>query len=195
MQRIKFLAIAVLFVLLGMATSSQAQQEIIGDKLPPPAPQVLKGTYDVGVKATEFSAGLADGFSKSIYGWGFYGRTEGDLSGHIFISANYAMASYGVRSSTRMATPIPVPVNIVTGGSWSKLIYVDGVYAGSISGTITSGTLTWDYLSETASVVLDLACDKGTGDYVGITCLGSFKGRLDRTQLDPTVMGALTLNF
>jgi len=172
-----------------MAFNTQAQTEINGDRVP-----VLSGKYASDVSGTEVSPGTDESGSET-FGWTMSGQTSGDLLGNVFLSVNYSMSAVHPFASGNSAISIPATVNLVTGGSWSKAIYVDGVYAGTVSGTIVSGTVTWDESHTIATLELQLASEDGTDFFAGTTGAGSFSGTVDRTEVVPTVSGSLRLAY
>lgn len=196
MQRVKFLALAAILVLVaGAFFSSQAQKKMTNHRMPPVAPVdgILSGTYASSVNATEISAGSPGGFSE-VFGWTCYGPTKGDLSGFIFLSMNYGAAN-PLGGSGADPNILPPSSSEVSGGSWSKLIFVNGVYMGSISGRILGGVISWEKGGQTAAIELKLTSDKGTNAYIGSVGMGSFEGTMDRTGASPLLSGILTLNY
>lgn len=198
MKSSKLLAFAAAIVLLA-GMSAQAQKRKVSIKaMPLPVPAALQGKYVTEVGGSQASQGLEAivGFgTHQVMGWNVFGQTTGDLSGHIFMSINYNMPSAVDPGDEIGAIPPPVPPSQVTSGSWIKLIYVDGVYAGSVSGRIVGGTVTWDTRSQTQTVSLDLAGDSGTGAYEGNTGLGSFIGSVQSTETGASLTGTLTLYY
>ena len=193
MYRFKFLAIAAMFVFgAGAFLSSQAQKRMTIDIVPPqPTVGALSGTYRTSVGATEINVGEQNEMSNETYGWTSNGVTTGDLSGHIFLSVNYTWPGFGDEIGTE-----PAVTNIICGGSWSQLIYVNGVYQGSVSGRILSGTITWDEKTRTSKIEMQLAADNGTDAYLGSVGTGSFSGSMDRRSQDvPAINGTLTLVY
>ncbi|HXD34468.1 MAG TPA: hypothetical protein VN643_25335 [Pyrinomonadaceae bacterium] len=190
-MRFRSLALAALILLLGgMSVNSQAQQKIALDS--PNRVNSWAEQYQSEVFANEISAGTVER-NNVVYGSTFSGNTKGDLSGHLFVSVNYANDINAVgldKVSTFGADPL---VN-VSGGSWSKMIYVDGNYAGSLSGSIGSGSVTWNADHTMATVELQLVCENGTESFAGITGFGTFSGTIDRVS-GGAVKGVLTLNY
>ena len=199
MQRLKFLALAAMLVLVaGTLFGSQAQKRMAVHRVMPPVPVVglLSGTYATSVTATEISGGQQDNLSNETYGWTTYGATKGDLCGFFFLSVNYSSPDFGV-DPIEVDPGVRQPANrIVTGGSWSKLIFVDGVYQGSVAGRIIGGTLNWDEKSQTTAVELKLTTDNATDAFAGNVGTGSFEGTMDRIgKALPTLSGTLTLKY
>ena len=198
MQKIKTLAIAAMLLLTaGALVSSQGQKRMANHRMPPPVPVVgiLSGTYASSVSAAEVTSG--DESNGSIYGWSFSGITKGDLSGFIFLSVNYTLPQYnpngGIGSPPEIGST-PQESDVI-GGSWSKLIFVDGVYQGSVSGRILGGKLIWDADNNRTGFDLKLAGDNGTDAFAGNVGIGSFEGVLDRAYKSPVMSGSLTLNY
>lgn len=191
-MRLRSIALATFALLLGgMLFSTQAKhRQVFAESFDTPTP-ALSGTYESQVDATEMSSGNSQEMTNAVYGWNSYGKTTGGLCGHVFISVNYSVTD----NNDSFMTPSIVPDNVVTGGSWSKIIYVDGVYAGSISGTIVGGSLVWDENHTTAQVELQLVGTKGADNFVGLTGVGTFSGTLDRTTSDATLTGTLRMKY
>ena len=140
--------------------------------------------------ATEVSPGTMVRPNK-VFGWTFSGQTKGDSSGPIFMSVNYDEDITGI---SPVDSVTPMTLNLVSGGSWSEQIYVDGSFAGSISGSIVSGTVSWNTDRTVATVELQLICDNGTGTFAGASGSGTFTGTLDRASAG-AVTGTLTLDY
>jgi hypothetical protein len=196
MSRIKFSALAtVTMFLLGVFASVSAQKSAIPIV---PAVPPLNGTYSINLSANELSPGDTKFATQETYGWTCYGKTNGDLSGFMFISMNYTVPELVGKDSSSPSgnPPQPIfPTSKVTGGSWSKLIFTKGQYVGSVYGRIVSGELVWSTTDLNAKVHLELVADDGTGSFVRNIGKGTFEGTLDRMNKQPKVSGALTLEF
>lgn len=194
MYKSKFLALVALAILLGgVFVSAQAQKKTSAPIFTPPIfigppPTTLSGDYRMDVSANETSAGTIDFSSGSTYGWTCSGTTEGDLAGFVFISMDYS-SDAGVASESRSG------VKSVISGSWSKLIFVDGAYTGSVHGKIVGGQLVVNNVDGTTSMNLALIAEDGTGDYVGSTGSGTFVGTLAQNTRSRIVTGQLILNY
>lgn len=196
MNRIKLVSFIALAVFLGGSFSGATAQTRTSSLrfTAPPLPVViaLSGTYSVKVDAIELSRGQVDFTSGTTYGWTCYGKTEGDLSGFMFVSLNYD-APAGFAGGIDV---MPVGgASSVVGGSWSKLVFMKGEYVGSISGTIIGGNLIWNEKTQNWSVNLNLLSEQGTEALVGNTGKGSFAGTLDQNGKVSTVSGLLTLDY
>jgi len=193
MNKIKSMALISLAILLATSFSAAtAQKRAAVRQIAAPLPVVinLSGPYNVKVSATELSRGEFDYASGTTYGWTWYGKTEGDLSGFMFVSVNY-----GVPAVNEEVDVHPVGVSSITGGSWSKLIFIKGQYAGSVSGRVTGGDLTWNEKAQNWTVNLELASDQGSDAFVGCTGKGTFAGVLDPNGKLGTISGVLTLEY
>jgi hypothetical protein len=206
----KFGVLAATAILLAGIVSSVAAQQIrkaparinpVESVLPPAPPlATLSGSYSSKVNAKEVSAGDTQYSLGQTFGWTSYGTTNGDLSGYLFISLNYTLqkgsALPEAPAKSAIAPPQPISeTSQVTGGSWSKLIFRDGKYLGSVSGRIVGGELVWDSSQLNATMRLELAADDGTDTFQGNTGKGTFEGTLDRSTGKGNVTGLLTLNF
>ena len=189
MKSIKSLALATITIsLLGVFASVCAQTS---DERPIPVIDPLKGTFNMKVNADELALGDSKFETQETYGWTCYGTTDGDLTGFMFISMNY---SFPKESKSNRPQPIPLTSQII-GGSWSKLIFKDGQYLGSVNGRIIGGELVWNETDLNASMHLDLSADNGTGLFVGSIGKGKFQGTLDRMSKVSTVSGELILEY
>jgi hypothetical protein len=194
MYKIKSLALVALALLFGgVFVSAEAQKKQMMRPLPiDPPPFVgtaLSGAYSIEVNANEVSTGEAERTTGATYGWTWYGSTKGDLSGYMFVSLNYST------DNTFAGEVNPGGVSGVTGGSWSKLIFDNGVYVGSIFGKIVGGELVRNKFDRTAVISLTLTADEGTGPYVGSIGSGTFEGLLDPKSDAGNVTGKLILNY
>ena len=186
-KSLALVAIAILFS--GVLFGASAQKRKITPAIEPPVPfDILTGAHKMDVKADKLSPGEV-GLGSGIYGWTCYGITEGDVSGYIFISVNYSDASltlYGGESRQ------------VTGGSWSKLIFVDGQYTGSINGRIVGGEMVSGEVNvrvPATTLSLQMTGDGGTGAYVDRRGTATFDGIVTAGPKGPNVMGTLGLFY
>jgi hypothetical protein len=169
--------------------------------VPPPLPVgTLSGDYSSKVNAIELSLGDTQYAVGQTFGWTSYGTTSGDLNGYMFMSMNYTVPPGLVRpqlqSESAIAPPQPVyQTSKVTGGSWSKLIFVKGKYVGSVYGRIVDGDLTWDLSDSIATMQLVLVADNGTAAFLGNKGKGTFQGTFDRATGAGNIFGELTLSF
>ena len=171
-----------------------AQKRMPPVSVEPPLPIItpLSGTYNLKVEADEISVGDIDFPIGSTYGWTWSGKTSGDLSGFMFVSLNY---SSPMTSPSELATFTTGDTSKVLGGSWSKLIFINGQYAGSVSGKIVGGELVWNEKTSNASISLQLSAEQGTASFVGCTGKGTFEGTLTRGWMAANVVGGLTLEY
>ena len=194
MNKIKSATIVALAIFCaGIFATAAAQKHAPAASVPHPLPIAfaLNGTYNVNLDAVEVSLGTVDSASGSTYGWTWSGKTNSDLSGYMFVSVNFAAPeNNGEVGSDR--TPQP---SVVTGGSWSKVIFVDGIYAGTIFGSVTGGQVAWDPKTQTSNVNLQLTSDRGTDAFVDAHGTGTFVGVVDQLGEVPTVTGVMTLEY
>lgn len=190
MHKTKFLVLVAVAILFGgVFISAEAQKRMSAPVFIGPPPTLLSGNYVMDVDANELSPGDTDSISGPTYGWTCYGTTVGDLSGFVFISMDYTSDYLTPGGATRSG------VKSVIGGSWSKLIFVDGVYAGSVYGRIVGGQLVVNNIDGTTSMNLVLTAEDGTGDYVGSQGNGTFEGVLNQNSKARGVTGQLILNY
>ena len=197
MNKIKFAGYITLVVLLvGMFSVATAQKKAAAPVVTAPQPLpidfVLNGTYTMTVNASEVSAGDFDFTSGTTFGRTWSGKTEGDLQGFMFVSMNYVAPMNG---GFDLIDGDVSGAWVVTGGSWSKLIMVNGKYMGSVSGYVRSGQIDWNAKAHRASLNLQLVADSGTDAFFGSSGLGTFEGMLDCTGDVPAITGYLTLNY
>lgn len=197
MSRIKFSTLATVTIFfLGAFASVLAQKARDGG--PIPAVEPLNGTYTMKVSANELSPGDSKFEIQETVGWTSYGKTDGDLSGFMFISMNYTLPKLAPKDPLNLKDDRPEPIpqtSQVTGGSWSKLIFKNDQYVGSVYGRIVSGEIIWSQTDLNASMRLELVADDGTGLFVSSKGKGMFQGALDRMSQVTTVSGELTLNY
>jgi len=191
MHKIKSPALLLMAILIGGVLTNATAQRRLPPAIEPPSPiQPLSGTYKIDVSANELSAGEVD-FSGTTNGWTSYGVTAGEMSGYIFFSMSY---------SAPTALEFGGEVKQVTGGSWSKLIFIKGVYAGSINGRIISGELVSGTgvvgeLVAPMTISLELAGDGGTEAFADSVGSGTFVGVMDYGHKGSNVYGTLSLTY
>lgn len=191
----RLLMIAAMAIIVTGALASASAQKAS----PIPVIEPLNGVYSIAVNATELSPGETEYAMAETYGWTCYGKTSGDLTGFMFFSMNYAQAGYEIAQTVDKLSSPPQPIGTtsqVTGGSWSKLIFVRGQYVGSVNGRIVGGTLTWSKTDLTVGMSLELTADDGTGYFAGSVGTGRFQGDMVRSEKAGGVMkGVLTLKY
>ena len=186
MYRLSFLFLLTGALLIaGIPTGVQAQKSKAIQPTPPVAQNgPLKGNYFYVLNGLELSRG------QSTASWASYGNTAGDLNGFMFTSLN--LEPLGSSSGSLLSENVD---SQVTGGSWSKLIFVNNVYTGSLYGKVVSGSVTW-VNNDTANIQLQLTADNGTLIYAGQVAKGSFSGTLSRSGSGQgTVSGSINLSY
>jgi hypothetical protein len=186
-KSLALVAIAILFS--GVLFAASAQKRKVASAIEPPAPvDLLTGTHKIDVKADQLSTGEVSFDSGSTYGWTCYGVTEGDVAGYIFISMNLSAPRFSRDGGESW---------IVTGGSWSKLIFIDGQYTGSINGRIVGGQVVSDVTSNAPATTINLQMtgDGGTGAYADRRGSATFEGIVTAGRKGPNVMGTLGLYY
>ena len=197
MYKMKLLAItAIVIFMAGALTSATAQIRL------PPVPVIgpLNGTYKMAVTANVLSAGDAEYAMSETYGWTCYGETTGDLTGFMFVSMNYSLPEYFIQpvdDVIGISPPQPIfQASRITGGSWSKLIFIKGQYVGSVYGRIVGGTMEWSSKDMSAKLILELSADNGTGAFVDNVGKGTFEGLVpSQNTKDGSITGVLTLEY
>lgn len=198
MYKIRSLALVAVAILFGgVFAVAAAQMRMPPSPIEPPLPVgvTLSGTYSMEVSANQLSAGDIEFVTGTTYGSTFYGQTVGDVSGFMFVSMNYT--SLQAPPADMISEGTAGGVSQVTGGSWSKLIFIKGEYVGSVYGRVVGGELVWsaNKRGTTTNINLQLTADDGTEAYVGNAGTGTFEGMLDLSSKFSTVSGKLTLTY
>jgi len=189
-HKIKLAALISLAILFGGMFSGAAAQKRMPPILIEPPVGALSGIYKISVEASELSSGVTDSLDGTTYGWTWNGKTDGDLSGFIFLSLNWTP-----EISVNDLEVLAVRPGTINGGSWSKLIFIKGQYVGSISGTIVGGEVSWSEKYQIATVSLQMIADEGTDMFAGSVGTATFDGILDQSGKKPTLSGTLILNY
>jgi hypothetical protein len=199
MYKTKLLSIAIMAMFLACVSSNATGQTRIPitASLTSEPRQSIDSTKVSGV---EISPGETSYAVSTTYGATYVGQTIGALTGSFFMSVNYTLP--GVRpmdvQAANSAAGRPQPIDQsseVSGGSWTREIYRDGKYLGSVYGRITGGTVVWSQTDLTATLKLSLVIDNGTGAFVDRTGKGEFLGALDRMGKVATISGGLNLVY
>ena len=190
MHKIKLAALISLALLFAGTFSGAAAQKRMSPILIEPPVGALSGIYKVSIDASELSSGVTDSLDWTTYGWTWNCKTDGDLSGFIFLSLNWTP-----EISVNDLEVLAVRPGTINGGSWSKLIFMKGEYAGSISGTIVGGEVNWNEKYQIATVSLQMIADEGTDTFAGSVGTATFDGILDQSGKKPTLSGTLILNY
>lgn len=185
-----FLLVAALVLLVSLVGTALGQGKLdpkgSAFRLPPEPIQPI-----VSVTAIEITDGIVGMDSttgkETAFGYSFLGQTTGSLPGSFTLSMNCAPA-----------IAVPGSTSELTGGSWTLPVYMTTIkggtsYAGSLYGTISKGTMSWDKTGTNATVymVLDV---KGTQTWEGAGGYASFAGTLyvdektQETRLDGTLV-------
>jgi len=190
MKTSKYILLVATLLLLGLVGTSMAQRKIDSKGAAyrlPPAPI----SPVVSITTSEVSDGMVgvDSMSgnETAFGYSFLGQATGSLPGSFTLSMNCTPA-----------VPIPGEPSEVSGGSWTLPVYMTTIkggtsYAGSMYGTIASGTMTWDKTGMNATVYMLLNV-KGTETWEGYSGYASFTGNLyvdlrtEKTMLDGTLV-------
>jgi hypothetical protein len=193
MNKIKYTAFLVLAVFLGgIFSSAAAQKASTPGFIGPPTWEVkpLSGPYTVRTESIAVSKFDLNPDSGAPYRLSWSNKMIGDLSGFMFVSVNYSTPMY-LRGGAQV-TGIGGTSNVID-GSWTKLIFVNNVYVGSVSGTITGGELTWSETDQNTAIRLDLTSDQGSDAFTGCYGRGTFEGTWNQEAEGMPISG--TLNF
>jgi hypothetical protein len=142
----------------------------------PPEPEPGE-TLTIDVSGLEIDAGDTEG--DTTYGLRFVGVASGGLDGAMEVSLDYTPPNPG-----------PGVVNQIVGGEWS-ITSLDG----TLSGTIPSGSATWDDGVTQAAIEATFVISEATGEFAGLAGTGRFNGTLSHRSFPPKIGGALTFEL
>ncbi len=137
------------------------------------------------IQGVEISAGQKVGIYR--VGATFVATATGAVPGAMTVTIKYTPNSPGVNV-----------INTVVGGKWTLLVYQNRQFLGSLSGTVTGGSATWNTTgttTTTASVLINLKILGGIGKYAGASGTARFCGALSHLTFPPTISGTLRLSF
>jgi hypothetical protein len=188
-----FMLVAALVLLVGLVGTAMAQGKMDSKgtayRLPPQPIQPIVSVS--AIEVTDGKVGVDSTTGKeTAFGYSFMGQTTGSLPGTFTLSMNCAPA-----------IPIPGYDSELSGGSWTLPVYMtstkgDTSYAGSLYGTISKGTMSWDKTGSSATVYMVLDVN-GTQSWEGVGGFASFAGTLyvddttKKTMLDGTLVFTL----
>ena len=144
---------------------------------PTPTPSPPGQTIEIDVDGIEVDFGETVG--DTTFGLRFIGTASGDAGGAIEVSIDYTPPNPG-----------PSVVNVIVGGSWS-IASLDG----SISGTIPSGSATWDKDVSQARVEATFVISAASGEFSGYAGEGAFNGILSHDFFPPRIGGTLVFSL
>lgn len=178
---------AAFILVVGLGTGAAAQRKSSQISISPPQP--IEQTVTLNLNAVEVSDGMValdPKFGETVFGYGFLGRTTGELPGSFMFSMNCAPAVF-----------TPGGANDITGGSWTLPVYmlaIRGGYAGSLYGTVVNGTMNWSK-DGLADVFMTFNVDGGTQVWKGVTGYGTFAGTVTNEKGTTTMSGVLTITY
>ena len=188
----RLLITAALILVVGLGTSTTAQRKTnlqAGITAPQPVDTTLTMELN-SVEVTDGIIALDPKRGESLFGYGFLGRTSGDLPGSFMFSMNCFPALF-----------VPGGTNEITGGMWALPIYMrpfkglNTTYMGSLFGTVVSGSMDWDKTG-TALFFFAFNVDGGTQNWAGVKGYGTFKGTLIQNEKTGTTLsGWLTITY
>ena len=189
----KRLFITAAFILVvGLGTSVTAQRKTsLQAGITPPQPVDTTVTLELNsVEVTDGTIAFDPKRGDSMFGYGFLGRTSGDLPGSFMFSMNCFPSFFA-----------PGGTNEITGGMWTLPVYMtpfkglNTTYMGSLYGTLVNGSMDWDKTG-TAQVFFAFNVDGGTQNWAGVKGYGTFKGTLSENEKTGTTMsGWLTITY
>jgi hypothetical protein len=125
-------------------------------------PAVSSAVGDLHVSGKQNSAGI-------------YYNELGRVQGNSFVFSGSSESTSVVLTVSLEYSGVPnlFPGNKVSGGNWSMAVYQDGVYVGTMFGSVGFGKITWTYddASETfnsRNTVLELVLEGGIDGYEGV---------------------------
>ena len=124
-----------------------------------------------------------------LFGYGFLGKTSGELPGSFVVSMNCAPAVFTPGGSNEMV-----------GGMWTLPVYMDGIrigpaYMGALYGTVTGGKVSWDKLGTVGTTVMSLNVAGGTKYLAEVTGQATFEGTWIESDKGTTLEGELIIAF
>jgi hypothetical protein len=189
-KHIMFVAIFVLVTgLIGVMAQNRTIQKDSAIRLPPEP--ILQTAHVTAAEITDGIVGFDSQTKKeTVFGYSFLGQTTGSYPGSFTLSMNCSPA-----------IPIPGDVSEMSGGAWTLPVYVTGTkatgHAGSLYGTISKGTMSWDKAGTTATIYAVLNVDGGTQKWSGAQGFVIFTGTLsvDGKTQEPTLDGDLVFTM
>jgi hypothetical protein len=184
--RTHFLQAAALVLVIGLGYNVTAQKTAA---FLPPEP--INPVVNVNaIEISDGTIGYDENKGTTAFGYSFLGRTTGEFPGSFTLSMNCTPA-VGVAGGA----------SLMTGGSWTLPVYIDGArlgsaYAGSLYGTIANGKMAWDKTGKSAEVYFILNVDGGTQNWEGTNGYASFAGNLflDEKAERMVLQGSLIFN-
>ena len=192
MKTKRFMFIAALILVAGLFAGAAAQRTTtLQAGISPPQPVDTTVTMQLNsVEVTDGTIALDPKRGESIFGYGFLGRTSGDLPGSFMFSMNCFPSFFA-----------PGGTNEITGGMWTLPVYMrpykvlNTTYMGSLFGTVVSGSMDWDKTG-TALFFFAFNVDGGTQNWAGVKGYGTFKGTLIQNEKTGTTLsGWLTITY
>ncbi|MGH9874757.1 MAG: hypothetical protein ACRD9S_20065, partial [Pyrinomonadaceae bacterium] len=173
-KRVMIIAAFILIACLAASADAQRKTALQVNNIAPPQP--IGESVTMTLNAIEVSdgvvgldgrdgggAGVYPNPGETIFGYGFLGRTTGDLPGSFMFSMNCTPAVF-----------TPGESNEITGGMWTLPVYAQAlkglntVYMGSLYGKSVSGKMGWDK-DGNAAVYVNLTIEGGTQNWAGVT--------------------------
>lgn len=198
----RLLMTAAFILVVGLGASATAQRKTsLQDFIIPPQPIETSVTMELNsVEVTDGSVALDPKRGDTMFGYGFLGRTSGDLPGSFMFSMNCFPSFFA-----------PGESNEITGGMWTLPVYMrpfkglNTTYMGSLFGTLVKGSMDWDKTVDcstsglctgSALVYFELNVTGGTQNWAGATGYGTFKGTLTQNEKTGTTLnGWLTISY
>lgn len=171
---------AVLVLLAGLSASAMAQSKTRSSFRLPPEP-VGSATTVIAIEATDGTLGYDSQTKEEVmFGYSFLGQTTGAFPGSFTISMNCTPPPNV--SGDSITIGIVPPPSEIKGGSWTLPVYMTSLkttgYAGSLYGSIATGTMNWDKTGTTAIVYAALNVSGGTQSWEGTKGYATFTGTL-----------------
>ncbi|HEY8187602.1 MAG TPA: hypothetical protein VIF64_16135 [Pyrinomonadaceae bacterium] len=198
MKTWKHFLLAAVFVLvsgLGAGVMAQIEMEVPPDAIEPitklNAIEITDGTIGYESQTRQ---------QKTSFGYGFLGQTTGAFPGSFTLSMNCTPPPQPLDGGSEVGG-ISISTTELTGGAWTLPVYNNGkygaFYAGSLYGTVVTGTMTWDNTQTNATVYIVLRVDGGTQTWESVGGFATFAGTLsfDEKTQKKVLSGDLMFNI
>ncbi len=187
-----FMIIAALILVAGLGANAAAQRKtnLEGSVNGPISVDTTVTLKLHAVEVTDGLIGVDPNKGETMFGYGFLGRTSGDLPGSFTFSMNCFPAVF-----------VPGEANEITGGMWTFPVYMrpskdeDTVYMGSFYGSLVDGKMRWDKVGN-AEVHLVFNVDGSTQTWDSVTGYGFFEGTMTQDEKGSSRLdGELTIIY
>jgi hypothetical protein len=206
MKTTKHFLLAAVFALVSALGAGVTAQGQMNSAFPLPPEPIDPVTQVTAVEVSDGTLGYhSETKQKTAFGYSFLGQTTGAFPGSFTISMDCAPPPSVLEADETGVIgiiPIKPPNSELTGGSWTLPVYFTserlGVnYAGSLYGTVSKGTMTWDTTGTNATIYIVLNVEGGTQAWEAVGGFATFTGKLyvDEKTQKTTISGSLVFNI